>query len=71
MAQRWEYARVTYVYHLKAKQLVVTQLGERLLESRPLLDDYVASLGQDGWELVTVVESSQVLWFKRPLAGQG
>jgi len=79
--QKWEYLRVwlygDFAYQATGKCLGGTVSlpsgGGQLSEAGyPLIDDYLASLGKEGWELVTSLRREgrpgDQLFFKRPEA---
>ena len=60
--KKWEY----FMIQVDMKGPYVTRVdGVNLLDSRPL-KEYVAELGEKGWELVSITDYTWV--FKRPKA---
>ena len=65
--QKWEYLRIrtdlARVYAIADKQL----FGDKT--PKPEVDSYLAQLGNEGWELVAMIDMKpdSILWvFKRP-----
>lgn len=65
--QKWEYLRIAVNWPNNSVGGHVQNVGKP--NKKISADEYVATLGDDGWELVaaaTVLDVSIVLYFKRP-----
>ena len=60
--QRWEY-RILHVVTVDRGNLVHSVNGQHLRDL-PIVYDYIARLGDEGWELTGVLQGQ--LYFKRP-----
>lgn len=63
---KWEYREVVKAF-AKGQQ-VLWSINDELIRPFILWHDFARQAGQEGWELVTVVDSSgsTVFFFKRP-----
>jgi hypothetical protein len=62
---RWEYISLRGGPDRQGLFYVVVAINGRTVREQPGFYDYVARLGQEGWELVG--SDAGTLWFKRPL----
>jgi hypothetical protein len=62
--QRWEYLEVITA---NDNRILFIDGKETKWTSRPTLTLYLDELGEEGWELVGIMEKERTFYFKRPL----
>jgi hypothetical protein len=76
---RWEYLRLTVVYHGEGGIDHATSNGHKVIQKEDNagwkeLQNYLDTLGAEGWEMVSMktsnVRTAEIFYFKRPIESE-